>query len=36
VSRPPESPSVMRRRIELFGPSILAIIALVMWWWFFS
>jgi glutaminase len=24
----------MRRRIELFGPSILAIVGLVMWWWF--
>jgi hypothetical protein len=32
----PDSPSLMRRRIELFGPSILAIVGLVMWWWFFG
>jgi hypothetical protein len=35
-SGPPDSPSLMRRRIELFGPSILAIVGLVMWWWFFG
>jgi len=29
---PPDSPSLMRRGIELFGPSILAIVGLVVWW----
>ena len=32
----PDSPSLMRRQIELFGPSILAFVGLVMWWWFFG